>query len=178
VGECNRRARNCLNFRAPAPSRSAPGNIPYETLLSRIVPSCNWKRTEYTRNGLFNMVTTAPLSPRRRPSRVIRVGFWPSRHVRSSPSSVQTANHRTVRKFTCPDERPLHDDPRAWISPRSMLGEFHPRLGNTMNDPKQQAEEFFKEPKPTSTMSDYEREQDKIRANLERLRRERLARDA
>jgi hypothetical protein len=59
-----------------------------------------------------------------------------------------------------------------------MLGEFHPRLGNTMNDPKQQAEQLFKEQKPTTTMSEYEREQEKIRANLERLRRERLARDA
>jgi hypothetical protein len=47
-----------------------------------------------------------------------------------------------------------------------------------MNDPKQQAEEFFKEPKPPLTLSDYAREQEKIRANLERLRRERLARDA
>jgi hypothetical protein len=47
-----------------------------------------------------------------------------------------------------------------------------------MNDPKQQAEQLFKEQKPTTTMSEYEREQEKIRANLERLRRERLAREA
>jgi hypothetical protein len=47
-----------------------------------------------------------------------------------------------------------------------------------MNDPKQQAEQLFKEPKPTTTMSEYQIEQEKIRANLERLRRERLARDA
>jgi hypothetical protein len=47
-----------------------------------------------------------------------------------------------------------------------------------MNDPKQQAEQLFKEPKPTSTMSEYLIEQEKIRANLERLRKERLARDA
>jgi len=47
-----------------------------------------------------------------------------------------------------------------------------------MTNPKLEAEQLFKEPEPTSTMSDYEREQDKIRANLERLRRERLARDA
>jgi hypothetical protein len=59
-----------------------------------------------------------------------------------------------------------------------MLGGISPSIGNTMNDPKQQAEQFFKEPKPTSTMSEYEREQEKIRANLERLRKERLARQA
>jgi hypothetical protein len=47
-----------------------------------------------------------------------------------------------------------------------------------MNDPKQQAEQLFKEQKPTSTKSEYERDQEKIRANLERLRKERLARDA
>jgi len=47
-----------------------------------------------------------------------------------------------------------------------------------MNDPKKQAEEFFKEPKPTSSMSEYQIEQEKIRANLERLRRERSAREA
>jgi hypothetical protein len=45
-----------------------------------------------------------------------------------------------------------------------------------MNDPKQQAEQLFKEQKPTSTMTEYEREQEKIRANLERLRKERVAR--
>jgi hypothetical protein len=45
-----------------------------------------------------------------------------------------------------------------------------------MNDPKQQAEQLFKEQKPTLTKSAYELEQEKIRANLERLRRERLAR--
>jgi hypothetical protein len=47
-----------------------------------------------------------------------------------------------------------------------------------MSDPKQQAEQLFREPKPTSTMSEYEIEQEKIRANLERLRKERLAREA
>jgi hypothetical protein len=47
-----------------------------------------------------------------------------------------------------------------------------------MNDPKKQAEQLFKQPKPISTLSEYEIEQEKIRANLERLRRERLAREA
>ena len=61
---------------------------------------------------------------------------------------------------------------------RSMLGEFHPSKGKTMNNPKQQAEQFFKEQKPTSTMSEYELEQEKIRSNLERLRKERLARES
>jgi hypothetical protein len=47
-----------------------------------------------------------------------------------------------------------------------------------MHDPKQEAEQLFKEQKPTSTKSAYELEQEKIRANLERLRKERQARDA
>jgi hypothetical protein len=72
---------------------------------------------------------------------------------------------------------------RFMMIPEHGLDTLHargisPSIGNIMNDPKQQAEQFFKEQKPTSTMSDYEREQDKIRANLDRLRRERLARDA
>jgi hypothetical protein len=46
-----------------------------------------------------------------------------------------------------------------------------------MNDPKQQAEQLFKEQKPTSTMSEYEIEQENIRANLERLRGERRDRE-
>jgi hypothetical protein len=54
---------------------------------------------------------------------------------------------------------------------------IHPSIGNTMNDPKQQAEQFFKEQKPTSTLSEYQIEQEKIRANLERLREERPARE-
>jgi hypothetical protein len=47
-----------------------------------------------------------------------------------------------------------------------------------MNDPKQQAEQLFKEQKPTSTMSEYQTEQEKLKSNLDRLRRERREREA
>jgi len=47
-----------------------------------------------------------------------------------------------------------------------------------MNDRKVEAEQLFNEPKPATAMSEYEHEQQKIRSNLERLRKERLAREA
>jgi hypothetical protein len=47
-----------------------------------------------------------------------------------------------------------------------------------MNDRKDEAERLFNEPKPATAVSQYEREQRKIHANLERLRKERLAREA
>jgi hypothetical protein len=47
-----------------------------------------------------------------------------------------------------------------------------------MSDPKEVAAQLFKEAKPAPPMTEYQREQEKIRANLERLRRERLAREA
>jgi hypothetical protein len=50
--------------------------------------------------------------------------------------------------------------------------------GSTMNDRKDEAERLFNEPKPATAVSQYEREQRKIHANLERLRKERLAREA
>jgi hypothetical protein len=38
-------------------------NIPYEILLRRMFSSSNLKRTQYTKNGLSNLVTATPLSP-------------------------------------------------------------------------------------------------------------------
>jgi hypothetical protein len=53
-------------------------------------------------------------------------------------------------------------------------------LGNGMTDPKLDASKLFKQvdPAPTSTLSEYEREQEAIRKNRERLKAERLAREA
>jgi hypothetical protein len=72
-----------------------------------------------------------------------------------------------VRFLMIDGEQPDTTDRRRFQSTRK-----------NMNNPKQEAEQLFKEQKPNTTMSEYEREQEKIRANLERLRRERLARDA
>jgi hypothetical protein len=47
-----------------------------------------------------------------------------------------------------------------------------------MTDPKFEASQFFKRPEPAPTMSAYHLEQEAIRKNRERLKAERLARDA
>ena len=57
VDEFNRRARNCFNFRAPTPSRSAPGKLPYEILLRRMSSSSNLKRTQYTKKALATEIS-------------------------------------------------------------------------------------------------------------------------
>ena len=41
-----------------------------------------------------------------------------------------------------------------------------------------EAERLFARPQPAQTISEYEREQQRIRANMERLKAERLAREA
>jgi hypothetical protein len=51
-------------------------------------------------------------------------------------------------------------------------------LGNRMTDPKIEASKMFKPEQPASNLSDYEREQLAVRKNLERLKAERLAREA
>jgi len=49
-----------------------------------------------------------------------------------------------------------------------------------MNDPKQQAEQLFKQTKPKAppTISEYEREQQAVRDNFERLKQQRREREA
>jgi hypothetical protein len=47
-----------------------------------------------------------------------------------------------------------------------------------MTDPKQEASQLFKQPEPSPMMSAYQLEQEAIRKNRERLRAERLAREA
>jgi hypothetical protein len=47
-----------------------------------------------------------------------------------------------------------------------------------MSDPKLEASKMFKQDKPTSTLSEYEREQLAIQKNRERLKAERLARES
>jgi len=47
-----------------------------------------------------------------------------------------------------------------------------------MTDPKSEAPKMFKQDKPTSTLSEYEREQLAIQKNRDRLKAERLAREA
>jgi hypothetical protein len=47
-----------------------------------------------------------------------------------------------------------------------------------MTDPKSEASKLFKQEQPTSTLSEYEREQLAIQKNRERLKAERLAREA
>jgi hypothetical protein len=47
-----------------------------------------------------------------------------------------------------------------------------------MTDPKTEASKLFKQEQPTSTLSDYEREQQAIKANYEKLKAERLARES
>ena len=48
-----------------------------------------------------------------------------------------------------------------------------------MNDPKfNEAEKLFEQTKPARTVTEYEREQQRVRANLVRLRAERMAREA
>jgi hypothetical protein len=47
-----------------------------------------------------------------------------------------------------------------------------------MTDPKLEASKIFKQLEPTPRMSEYEREQESIRQNRERLKAERLAREA
>jgi hypothetical protein len=50
---------------------------------------------------------------------------------------------------------------------------------NEMNDPKLEAMKLFKQPEdPTPTMSEYDREQAAIQKNRERLKAERLMREA
>jgi hypothetical protein len=46
-----------------------------------------------------------------------------------------------------------------------------------MTDPKSEASKLFKQEQPTSTLSEYEREQLAIQNNRERLKAERLARE-
>jgi hypothetical protein len=49
-----------------------------------------------------------------------------------------------------------------------------------MNDPKHEAEQLFKQPKPKAppTVSEYEREQKALRDNFERLKQQRREREA
>jgi hypothetical protein len=47
-----------------------------------------------------------------------------------------------------------------------------------MTDPKLEASKIFKPEERTSKMSEYEREQESIRKNRDRLKAERLAREA
>jgi hypothetical protein len=47
-----------------------------------------------------------------------------------------------------------------------------------MNDKNKEAESLFKQAKPEATMTDYQREQQALHANRERLKAERLAREA
>jgi hypothetical protein len=47
-----------------------------------------------------------------------------------------------------------------------------------MTDPKLEASKLFKQEQPASTLSEYEREQLAIQKNRERLKAERLAREA
>jgi hypothetical protein len=58
--------------------------------------------------------------------------------------------------------------------------ENSPSKGTTMNDPKQQAEQLFKQSKPKAppTISEYEREQQATRNNFERLKQQRREREA
>jgi hypothetical protein len=49
---------------------------------------------------------------------------------------------------------------------------------NKMTDPKSEASQFFKQPEPAVTMSAYQLEQETIQKNRERLKAERLAREA
>jgi hypothetical protein len=53
-----------------------------------------------------------------------------------------------------------------------------PSKGSIMSDPEDEAEQLFKDPKPAPAKSEYQLEQEKIRANFQRLRAERLARGA
>jgi hypothetical protein len=58
--------------------------------------------------------------------------------------------------------------------------ENSPSIGTTMNDPKQQAEQLFKESKPKAlpTVNEYQLEQQAIRDNFERLKQQRREREA
>jgi hypothetical protein len=47
-----------------------------------------------------------------------------------------------------------------------------------MTDPKSEASQLFKQPEPAVTMSAYQLEQETIQKNRERLKAERLAREA
>jgi hypothetical protein len=47
-----------------------------------------------------------------------------------------------------------------------------------MDDISEEASKLFRQIEPAPTLSEYQREQQAIRANLERLRAERLAREA
>jgi len=49
------------------------------------------------------------------------------------------------------------------------------RMSNTALE---EAQRLFEKPKPAPTISEYEREQQRIRTNYERLKAERLAREA
>jgi hypothetical protein len=77
-----------------------------------------------------------------------------------------------------PDERPLR-----MISGRELThsrSENSPSKGNTMNDPKDEAKQLFKQPKPKAppTVSEYEAEQQAIRDNFEWLKQQRREREA
>jgi hypothetical protein len=61
-----------------------------------------------------------------------------------------------------------------------LVVEIFSSIGNTMNDPKQQAEQLFKEQKPEAlpTVNEYQLEQQAIRDNFERLKQQRREREA
>jgi hypothetical protein len=103
VDEFNRRARNCFNFRAPTPSRSAPGKHPYKILLRRMFFFRNWKRTQYTGNGSPTSNRHSALSPAGSVASLSRC----RRLVRSTPneptSSPLTSEKR--RKITASERR-------------------------------------------------------------------------
>lgn len=73
------------------------------------------------------------------------------------------------------DERQLSDDGDERID---TLCRRHFSKGNRMIDLKLEAMRLFKPEVTASTMSEYEREQMVIRKNRERLKAERLAREA
>ena len=95
VDEFNRRARNCFNFRAPTPSRSAPGIIPYEILLRRMFSYSNLKRTQYTKNGLSNLVTASTLSPPMSEMGVRREKAARSSGCKSHPATAPAGSNRS-----------------------------------------------------------------------------------
>jgi hypothetical protein len=61
-----------------------------------------------------------------------------------------------------------------------LVVEIFSSIGNTMNDPKQQTEQLFKEQKPEAlpTVNEYQLEQQAIRDNFERLKQQRREREA
>jgi hypothetical protein len=61
-----------------------------------------------------------------------------------------------------------------------LVVEIFSSIGNTMNDPKHEAEQLFKQPKPKAppTVNEYQLEQQAIRDNFERLKQQRREREA